>query len=63
MPVPYADRIPRIPEMIETRQKSVGVFPIYSFVECGYDLKMADEVFLNPTMQELEKFGADSITL
>lgn len=58
-----ADRIPTILEMLETRRRSIGAFPMYQLVEVAYDLKIPDEVFLHPTIQTLEKLGAELILL
>ncbi|KAK7975751.1 hypothetical protein PG989_014214 [Apiospora arundinis] len=43
-----ADRMPTVPEMLETRRMSIGVFPMYLLVEFAYDLNLPDEVFLHP---------------
>ncbi|KAH8164929.1 hypothetical protein CIB48_g3318 [Xylaria polymorpha] len=54
-----ADRIPDIAEMLETRRKSIGVFPMYPLIEFAYDLAIPDEVFSHPTIQALENLGAE----
>lgn len=58
-----ADRIPDIAEMLETRRKSIGVFPMYPLIEFAYDLAIPDEVFSHPTIQALENLGAEFVML
>ncbi|KAK6845983.1 terpene synthase metal binding domain protein [Apiospora arundinis] len=58
-----ADRMPTVPEMLETRRMSIGVFPMYPLVEFAYDLNLPDEVFLHPTIQMLENLGAEFVMM
>ncbi|KAI0460034.1 terpene synthase metal binding domain-containing protein [Xylaria acuta] len=58
-----AARIPTIPEMLETRRMSIGVFPMYPLIEFAYDLNIPEEVFQHPTIQVLENLGAEFVML
>ena len=58
-----ADHIPSIEEMLQTRQLSVGVTPIFHFVEYAHNIELPDEVFEHPIIQALEGLGADFVIL
>ncbi|KAF4984010.1 hypothetical protein FZEAL_715 [Fusarium zealandicum] len=55
------DRVPEVQEMLETRQLSAGVTPLYHLVEYAHGLELPDEVFEDPTIQTLERLGVDFV--
>jgi hypothetical protein len=58
-----SNHIPSPQEMLETRQLSVGVAPIYHLVEYAHNLNIPEKVFESPTIQTLERLGADFVIL
>lgn len=57
------NRIPSLEEMLQTRQLSVGVTPLYHLVEYAHGIQLPDEVFEHPAIQILERLGADFVIL
>lgn len=57
------NHIPSLQEMLQTRQLSVGVAPLYHLVEYAHELQLPDEVFEHPVIQALERLGADFVIL
>ncbi|KAM0343769.1 hypothetical protein ACHAPU_008196 [Fusarium lateritium] len=55
--------IPSIEEMLKTRQLSSGVTPLYHLVEYAHGIKLPNEVFENPIIQNLERLGVDFVLL
>lgn len=55
--------IPSLQDMLQTRQLSVGVAPLYHLVEYAHSLRVPDEVFEEPVIQTLERLGADFVIL
>lgn len=58
-----ANRTPTLSEMLATRRKSIGVFPMYHLFEWAHNLSLPGEVFLHHTIQSLELLGADFVIL
>lgn len=57
------NHIPSLEEMLQTRQLSVGVAPLYHLVEYAHDIQLPDEVFDHLVIRTLEHLGADFIIL
>ncbi|KAH7344353.1 terpene synthase metal binding domain-containing protein [Pyrenochaeta sp. MPI-SDFR-AT-0127] len=57
------NHIPSLQEMLQTRQLSVGVAPLYHLVEYAHGIQLPDEVFEHPVIQALERLGADFVIL
>lgn len=58
-----AKRTPTIEEMMDTRRKSIGVFPMYPLIQFAFGLDLPDEILLHPTIQSLENLGAEFVML
>ncbi|CAI6332731.1 unnamed protein product [Periconia digitata] len=58
-----SNHTPSLEEMLQTRQLSVGVVPLYHLIEYAHDLQLPDEVFEDPVIQTLERLGADFVIL
>lgn len=54
---------PSLEEMLQTRQLSVGVMPLYHLVEYAHGLSIPEEVFEHPVIQTLERLGAEFVIL
>ncbi|KAI1756101.1 isoprenoid synthase domain-containing protein [Xylaria castorea] len=50
-------------EMLERRQLSAGVSPLFSLVEYAHALHIPDYVFEHPAIQELEQLGIDFVLI
>ncbi|PTB36255.1 hypothetical protein M441DRAFT_151771 [Trichoderma asperellum CBS 433.97] len=55
----FASKTPSLEEIVLIRRKSAGCKPLYHLVEYAHDLRVPDEVFDNPVIQELECLGMD----
>ncbi|KUJ19990.1 terpenoid synthase [Mollisia scopiformis] len=44
---------------IDYRFHSIGVLPLFSFIEYAYNLTIPDEVFKNRSMQEMQRVGVE----
>ncbi|KAF5024510.1 hypothetical protein F66182_3450 [Fusarium sp. NRRL 66182] len=56
-------RVPSIQEMLQTRQLSAGVAPLYHLVEYAHGIELPDKVFHDPVIQSLERLGVDFVLL
>ncbi|KAI1744807.1 isoprenoid synthase domain-containing protein [Xylaria scruposa] len=50
-------------EMLERRQLSAGVSPLFSLVEYAHALRVPDFVFEHPAIQEIERLGIDFVLI
>ncbi|TRX95932.1 hypothetical protein FHL15_003074 [Xylaria flabelliformis] len=50
-------------EMLERRQLSAGVSPLFSLVEYAHALHIPDYVFEHPAIQEIERLGIDFVLI
>ncbi|KAI0458942.1 isoprenoid synthase domain-containing protein [Xylaria acuta] len=50
-------------EMLERRQLSAGVSPLFSLVEYAHTLHIPDYVFEHPAIQEIERLGIDFVLM
>ncbi|KXJ86405.1 isoprenoid synthase domain-containing protein [Microdochium bolleyi] len=51
--------VPSLGEMVLIRRESAGVSPMFHLVEYAHNLRVPDEVFASPLIQELETLGID----
>jgi hypothetical protein len=58
-----SQRIPTLEEMVMLRRESAGVSPLYHLVVYAHDLKVPEEVFDDPSIQELETLGIDMVSM
>ncbi|KAI8635655.1 isoprenoid synthase domain-containing protein [Xylariaceae sp. FL1651] len=56
-------RVPTPEEMLERRQLSAGVNPLFSLVEYAHALRIPDYVFEHPTIREIERLGIDFVLI
>ncbi|KAI8953296.1 isoprenoid synthase domain-containing protein [Xylaria longipes] len=56
-------KIPTPEEMLERRQLSSGVSPLFSLVEYAHGLHVPDYVFEHPAIQEIERLGIDFVLI
>jgi hypothetical protein len=49
--------------MLERRQLSAGVSPLFSLVEYAHALCVPDYVFDHPAIQEIERLGIDFVLM
>ncbi|KAL9487903.1 hypothetical protein ACSS6W_000180 [Trichoderma asperelloides] len=59
----FASKTPSLEEIVLIRRKSAGCKPLYHLVEYAHDLRVPDEVFDNPVIQELECLGMDMVAI
>lgn len=57
------NRLPSLEEMLAIRRNSAGCRPLYPLVEYAHGLQLPDEVFDNPSIQELEDLGVDMVVM
>lgn len=50
-------------EMLERRQLSAGVSPLFSLVEYAHELHIPDYVFVHPAIREVERLGIDFVLM
>ncbi|KAI1161943.1 isoprenoid synthase domain-containing protein [Nemania serpens] len=50
-------------EMLERRQLSAGVSPLFSLVEYAHELHVPDYVFEHPAIREIERLGIDFVLI
>ncbi|KAJ8120501.1 hypothetical protein ONZ43_g2806 [Nemania bipapillata] len=50
-------------KMLERRQLSAGVSPLFSLVEYAHALRVPDYVFEHPSIQEIEQLGIDFVLI
>jgi hypothetical protein len=55
--------IPTLDEMVLIRRESAGVSPLYHLIEYAHDLKVPDEAFNSPIIQEMEVLGMDLVSI
>ncbi|KAH7018023.1 uncharacterized protein B0I36DRAFT_354344 [Microdochium trichocladiopsis] len=55
--------VPGLAEILLTRRDSAGVLPIYRLVEYARSLRLPDEIFELPLIQEMEILGMDMIAI
>jgi hypothetical protein len=55
--------IPTLDEMVLIRRESAGVSPLYHLVEYAHNLKVPDEAFDSPIIQEMEVLGMDLVSM
>ncbi|KND86519.1 hypothetical protein TOPH_08845 [Tolypocladium ophioglossoides CBS 100239] len=58
-----AERTPTLEEMVRIRRNSVSVTPVYQLMEYAHSIKLPDEVFDDPVIQELEILGVDMVSM
>lgn len=49
--------------MIEVRRDTIGVRPLFVFVEYAHELELPDEVLAHPRVKEIETLGVDWILI
>ncbi|KAI1120988.1 isoprenoid synthase domain-containing protein [Nemania abortiva] len=50
-------------EMLEARQSSAGVSPLFALVEYAHALRIPDYVFEHPAIKEIERLGCDFVSI
>ncbi|KAI1871869.1 hypothetical protein JX265_005855 [Neoarthrinium moseri] len=50
-------------QVLERRQLSAGVGPIYPLIEYAHELHIPDYVFKHPVIQEIEQLGTDFVLI
>lgn len=50
-------------EMLERRQLSAAVSPLFSLVEYAHELQVPDYVFEHPAIREIERLGIDFVLM
>jgi hypothetical protein len=55
----YETKIRRPEELIELRRDTIGVRPLFVFVEYAHELDLPDEVMDLPLVKEIETLGVD----
>ena len=55
--------VPKPDELIEIRRDTIGVRPLFVFVEYANGLDLPDDVFAHPLVKEIETLGVDWILI
>ncbi|RFU80025.1 terpene synthase [Trichoderma arundinaceum] len=58
-----SERHPSLEEIVAIRRESAGCKPLYHLVEYAHRLRVPDNVFDNPVVQELENLGMDMVAI
>ncbi|KAL7784317.1 isoprenoid synthase domain-containing protein [Trichoderma ceciliae] len=56
-------KLPSLEEIVMIRRESAGCRPLYHLVEYAHGLRVPDEVFDDPIIQELENLGMDMVAI
>ncbi|KAL7928555.1 isoprenoid synthase domain-containing protein [Trichoderma chlorosporum] len=59
----FSGKNPTLEEITIIRRESAGCRPLYHLVEYAHQLRVPDEVFDHPTIQELENLGMDMVAI
>lgn len=59
----FAGKRPTLEEIAMIRRESAGCKPLYHLVEYAHCLRVPDEVFDHPVIQELENIGMDMVAM
>ncbi|PTB60117.1 hypothetical protein M431DRAFT_502236 [Trichoderma harzianum CBS 226.95] len=59
----FAGKRPTLEEIAMIRRESAGCKPLYHLVEYAHCLRVPDEVFDHPVIQELENIGMDMVAI
>ncbi|KAH6607017.1 putative pentalenene synthase, partial [Trichoderma cornu-damae] len=59
----FSNKLPSLEDIVIIRRESAGCRPLYHLVEYAHGLRVPDEVFENPVIQELENLGMDMVAI
>lgn len=59
----FSGNLPALEEIALIRRESAGCRPLYHLVEYAHRLRVPDEVFDHPVIQELENLGMDMVAM
>ena len=57
------EQVPDPEDLIELRRNSIGVKPLFAFVEYGHDIELPDYVFDHVLIQEIQLLGIDWVLI
>jgi heat shock protein HspQ len=59
----FSNKTPSLEELVIIRRESAGCKPLYHLVEYAHGLRVPDDVFDDPIIQELENLGMDMVAM
>jgi hypothetical protein len=57
------EQVQKPEDLIKLRRNSIGVKPLYAFVEYGHNIELPDYVIQHPLIQEIELLGIDWVLI
>lgn len=58
-----SEQVPKPEDLIELRRNSIGVKPLFAFVEYGHGIDLSDYIFDHPLIQEIQVLGIDWVLI